>query len=401
MQKPSVGNISAAGIIYKESDPSQIFVETKDSGYPVKVFRNCICLIGGNYIGDGAKSDQNPCDTFLRESDEELSFEKKLITQEEYEKIGIFGGKAYHAAACKKEPATYDVFDLCDLKAAIRERARHFVDSIQHVPKSVFASADQTSKRDDLTGLNSCWAVPLDDDTWETLFDLQDNFGNLSNESISFLTSLNEILTSNIRCSWGYDRILQKFFLEHGLAEAENMAMVPGVEVKFLGEAMPSYGHYFQKFRVANHPFAIDLKSLVRTASPDASDERRDIFDFLGAAKDFPAASHGNLIYFKNRVPGKPWVAGNHWHNDHERFMIVAGTMPKTILENIATGEREVWRNLGPGTVIDIPRWVAHAFEPAEEVVLMGTLKRPFNSKDLNEYLLMDKVSCEILPSPF
>lgn len=400
MERPKVNNISASGIIYKKSDPRQVFVETKDGGYPIKVFRNCVCLIGGNLIGEQSKSDRGPRDTFVREVGEELSFEKPLMSTEELGKLGVAAGdRSYRAAACKHEPTKTDIAALQELKSAISENAVHFADNIQYVPKRVLDSADPENKRGDVKGLNSCWTVPLDDRMWEILVGLQNSFGNLSNESISLVTSLEEIITNGIKCSWGYDQHLQRFFLEQGIAEAKNMELFPGPEVTWLGANLASYGHYFRAFTVAKHPFTIDLKKLVWQGEPDNEDERRAIRDFIG--KDFPVARHGNIIDFKTRVPGKPWVGGNHWHNDHERFRILRGIMPTTVLENIATGEREIWKDLGPGTVIDIPRFVAHAFEPAEHVLLLGILDGPFDGNDLNEYPLMDKFTCELLPSVF
>jgi hypothetical protein len=143
----------------------------------------------------------------------------------------------------------------------------------------------------------------------------------------------------------------------------------------------------------------MNLQSLVkRAAPPDATDERRNIFDLLDP-KEFPSAKHVNIIVFKERQPGKPWAAGQHWHNDSERFRIVAGVAPKVILENIDTKERAMFENLQVGTIITIPPRTAHSFLPAPGLILAGALRDGFNANDLNKYLLMDDDGNE-LPSP-
>lgn len=140
-----------------------------------------------------------------------------------------------------------------------------------------------------------------------------------------------------------------------------------------------------------------DLQSLVRREGPNSSDLRRDVFDLLD--KNFPSAKYVNIVVFKERQPGKPWVVGQHYHNDWERFRIACGSMPKAVLENIDTKERAVFENLGQGTFIEIPPRTAHSFLPASGLIIVGALREGFNDKDLNRYPLMDDDGNE-LPSP-
>ncbi len=141
----------------------------------------------------------------------------------------------------------------------------------------------------------------------------------------------------------------------------------------------------------------MNLKQFVIYGGPDSTDTRRDIFDLLDEC--FPTAKHVNIIVFKERLPGKPWAAGNHWHNDWERFRIVAGTAATLALERIDTKERIVFKNLPVGTIITIPPRFAHAFLPAPGLILAGALQGGFDPNDLNKYPLMDDDGNE-LPSP-
>jgi len=114
----------------------------------------------------------------------------------------------------------------------------------------------------------------------------------------------------------------------------------------------------------------------------------------------FPKGPHVNAIRARKRIAGEKWAGGNHWHSETEYFRIVRGNLKKLILENIDTGERKVWKNLGPGTTIEIPARVAHATFPSNGLVLVGVLLGGFNQNDLNPYKLMDDDGNE-LPSPF
>jgi hypothetical protein len=230
-------------------------IEIKTLDYPVKTFAGTLCAIGGNWIGDKAADDRDPRGTFLREACEELSFEKPLVNTAEMEALGLSRLTTYQVMACKAKPEVRDMAALDGIKQAIRERARHVVDSIQYVPKSVFDRHDPENKRGDVKTLNSFFAVALDDPQWKDLVRLQETFGNLSNESVSFLTSINQLIETRAKISWGYDRILQYFFFQQGCAAAKDMHLIPGVEVQFLpGGMLPSYFRYMREFNVARHP---------------------------------------------------------------------------------------------------------------------------------------------------
>lgn len=139
------------------------------------------------------------------------------------------------------------------------------------------------------------------------------------------------------------------------------------------------------------------LESLIIQKGPDNSDARRDIFDLLD--DEFPTARHVSILVFKERVPGKPWVVGNHYHHDWERFRIVQGTIRRAVFEDVGNKERNIFENLALGTIITVPPMTAHSFLPAAHLVLVGALQAGFNPKDLNPYRIMDDDG-NLLPSP-
>lgn len=137
------------------------------------------------------------------------------------------------------------------------------------------------------------------------------------------------------------------------------------------------------------------LNALVTQNGPDNSDVRRDIFDLLDP-KQFPeGVRHVNIIVFKEQQPGRAWAGGNHYHNDTEVFRVACGVLKTLILEDVDTGVRVVFKDLGPGTTINIPPRVAHATEPTNGLVLIGALIKGFNANDLNPYPLMDPITCK------
>lgn len=242
-------------VFYQASSPGNIFVEVKDGGYPVAVFRNHICCIGGNWIGEDAKSDLGPRDTLIREIGAELSFEKPVQDTLESHLLGDVATVVnYVAVPCAKEPTDSDRAQLQELKLLVSTAAVHVGDNICSIGKEVFDRADPGNTKGDHVGMNSFFAVPLSDRRWRTLVGLQDVFGNLSNESLTHVTSLGQIVAKQERFSWGYDQIVQNFFLTQGLQKAREMSLVPGVTVEFLGASPGTYEEYLQRYDIARHP---------------------------------------------------------------------------------------------------------------------------------------------------
>lgn len=250
-----IGHISASGVIYPASDPRTIFVEFRGGRYPVRAFQNSLNCLGGNWIGDDAKNDHSPRDTFLREIGAELSFEKTPQSRDELVALNLLEqGASYRATACIKCPAKDDREKLAMVKAAIVQYARHFGDNIQRISRSVFDRADPDNTRPDMTYLNSFFAVPLPVVEWQMLAELQAAFGNLSNESTSIITTVGEVVERKRLCAWSYDRILQTFWGEHHISEARNMPLVPGIEIEWLIDGNHAYEDYLKRFASVRHP---------------------------------------------------------------------------------------------------------------------------------------------------
>lgn len=251
MEKFRINNIAAVGIIYNEDDPRQVFLEFKDDGYPITVFRNHLCVIGGNWIGKQAELDRCPRDTFCRELGEELSFEKRIASTIELVELGQEDRpSSYQLKESEITPGPEDTTLLSHLKGVMVERARHFRDYTQYVPKKAF----RDPRRDDHRGLCSYFEVPLSGHDWSYLTNLQRRFGNLSNESVSLITSLDEIMEIGARGSWGHDQALRAFFKSKGCRfNPDRYPIFPDV---YTGQVspFPDYEKYLENYDVARRP---------------------------------------------------------------------------------------------------------------------------------------------------
>jgi len=255
LAKTSVTGIASVGIIFRAVNPNEIFIEVKDDGHPIKLVRRQLCFIGGNWIGEGARNDKNTFDTFKRELDEELSFDRPCRDSVE---LNLLGHADTEQFAPVPQPVakvlSVDEEDLDNLKRAIVMSATPFGDFLNTVPKTALDAADPTNKRDGFTSLISYWVAPLQEDVWESLLRLQRKFKNLSNESITLVTSLTEIVQTNTRTSFAHDRVLQRFFLHHGLEAAKNLPLVPDLSSVEAGMPLSTYNDYLERYEVAKRP---------------------------------------------------------------------------------------------------------------------------------------------------
>lgn len=259
--KIAVNNMSAVGIIYNATNPLQIFIEAKTSDYPVKAFAGMLLCIGGNYMGTNAKDDKNPHDTYVREIHEELSFDKPAQRTTELSDLVGTRTIAYTVPGTKIEPADQDVLELNTIKAYITEYARWFGDYVQFVPRAIFDVADPNSKREDLYGHCSVFTTKLPQPYWQALVRLQQKFGNLSNESVTIMTSLQEIVDTGWNMAWGQDRVLQEFFRtafcpNQDLHPADNLPLISGITMtrQDRNAMLPSYQDYLSRYDVAKLP---------------------------------------------------------------------------------------------------------------------------------------------------
>ncbi len=252
-----INNISACGIIYRKKNPSQIFIEIKDDGHPLALVRRQLCPIGGNWIGPNAKSDRNPTWTYRREVAEELSFLHPIRNATELTLLGYQGLEGSLFAPAKSadmEASPEDIKVLEHLKYLFGYSALPLGDYINTVTMTAKLSADQNSKGGDSINLSSYFKVSVEEGDWELLTGLQKKYGNLSNESITLITSLDEVLETEQKTAFAHDAALQDFFLRQGLRQAVDMPHVEGTSGTFVGMPMGSYDKYKAIYEIAKMP---------------------------------------------------------------------------------------------------------------------------------------------------
>ncbi len=255
MKKERVSNLASVGIIFRASDPSEIFLEVKDDGYPLKVFRRCLCPIGGNWIGEAGKRDRNPLDTFRREFLEEISLEKAIASTLELKLLGIESESNFYQTPRKDRiPTSEERRILAELKQVVVENCIPFGDFKNQIPTEVILRAEPESKREGYTGVVSYWFIPLSEEWWNRLVVLQRSFGNLSNESITVITSLREIIETGTKTAFGHDHALQEFFLSFGLTNAHRFPLIEGIITEDRGKILASYDEYLARYDIQKKP---------------------------------------------------------------------------------------------------------------------------------------------------
>lgn len=253
--KPRINNISAVAIIFRRSDPSELFIEMKDDGYPMAAFRRQLCFIGGNWIGDGARGDLNPLMTARREISEELSLDRAVRSSEELALLGIVSEVTHYEVARSSHEVTGEDRQLLErLKNEVCEGLAPFGDFVNSVPKSVLDEADPKNTRDGFSSLSSYYQVGIGEQSWEILANLQQAFGNLSNESVTLITSLGKIIETGTKTAFGHDQVLQRFFLSRGFPVAHNLPLVDDITSESAHAPLPSYREYLDRYEILKRP---------------------------------------------------------------------------------------------------------------------------------------------------
>jgi len=256
----SVQNLSSVGIIHRATNPGEVLIETKTPGYPRIIFVGKGLLPGGNWVGKAAANDGGPLGTYLREINEELSFGNSVVDPDEMDTLFGSGHLGHPPEKHLRliEATLEDKETLFDIKDAITVNVELFGVFLQDVPKWVFNSGDPENKAGDYRGAVSVFSVPLPDKIWFQLVELQARYGNLSNESQTFMTSAEEIVEKKIQIGWGQDRVLQKHFLLHGIKGATKMSLMAGISsIELIGYPLSSYHEYLQIFDIQKIPDSI------------------------------------------------------------------------------------------------------------------------------------------------
>ncbi|GEM_PF-1736290 len=253
--RPVVANVASLGIIYRASNPREIFIEIKDGGYPMKAFQWCLCPIGGNWLGDRARADKNPYDTFVREFGEEFSLEKPRASTFELQLLDTPHEAETYVTPVNSVPIEeQDRLMLHHIRSAVTTHTWPFADYLVSVPRAVLDKVDPENRRDSYASLFSYWEVGLDDERWNRLVVLQQKFGNLSNESITIVTSLDEILRMRPQTAFGHHAALQDFFLQAGYAEAVHYPLFEGIECMHMGQPLSTYEEYLERYDILKKP---------------------------------------------------------------------------------------------------------------------------------------------------
>jgi hypothetical protein len=252
--KQQVTSIASVGIIFRASNPAQIFLEVKDDGHPIMLVRRQLCFIGGNWIGEGAKGDGNTLGTFKRELKEEICFERPMRDSVELNLLGQGGVEKFVPTPITTEATPADKINLKRLKGIIGGSAVPFGDFVNTVEKAAFDAADPGNKLEGISALVSYWTVALSEDDWKGLLGLQMKFGNLSAESLTIITSLEEIIGTGTKTAFGHDRVLREFFLCRGLNMAKNLPLVPNIRSEKVGVPLPAYEDYLARYEVVKKP---------------------------------------------------------------------------------------------------------------------------------------------------
>jgi hypothetical protein len=250
----SVTNLAAVVFIFCFEDPSKIFIERK-TDHPLRLANGRLCPIGGNWIGDGARNDLRPLDTLRREIMQELTHLRPHRNVDELVALGMATAEQFKPTPLNKEPLTSDeIAQLNLLKHVICSGLTPFGSFLNHVPKSALDAADPNNQRPGFTSLVNYFTVGLNKDQWDLLSTLQCKTGNLSNESITLITTLDEIIQRGTLTAFAHDRVLRGFFLSRGLNQAWNLPLVPGLESIPVGMPLPTYVEYMKHYQIKNLP---------------------------------------------------------------------------------------------------------------------------------------------------
>lgn len=261
MKRLTVNHIASVVIVYKKSDPSQIFIEIKDDTHPLKAVRLKLCPIGGNWIGESGKNDKCPKDTLIREIREELSFVKTTRTSDELLQCIANASVATSerevfdpVVASLLTPTEQEIWKLNEIREIICHFSVPFGDFFVTLPRSVFDRFDPENKRDGFSPLITYFECGLEDEWWNALVALQQKFGNLSNESITLITSLDRIVDSPIYSAFGHEHGLKAFFLRQGFAKAIDFPLIDGIGGYYAGVPLESYEEYLRRYEVLKKP---------------------------------------------------------------------------------------------------------------------------------------------------
>ena len=246
--KIKIGGISTVVIPFRESQPWEIYAETKDSTYPW--FPNCLCFIGGNWGDAPSVNDKSPRDTLIREITEELDLSKH--------------GEKYLSPRNTEKVLPEDVDMLASLIATIKAGIRPFGDYLQKIPTEVFCKQDPARAKQkeaagkpvtEVTGICSYNVCPLTDTTWGELLYLHSKFGRLSVESCDRPVSLDDIIRDGMKWIYAHQQAAKDFFASYARrSDYQHMPMIEGISSEKIGMPLASYDEYRKLYDIEKDP---------------------------------------------------------------------------------------------------------------------------------------------------
>lgn len=241
----NITHVAAVAIIYRATNPLDLFLEVKDDGYPKPFGRRKLNFPGGNWIGEGAASDDSPLETLIRELGEEFSLERGERSSVELELLGLADTEVFKPAPISDREVT-DA-DVNDLEAVTDEICKSLTDWGSYLH---FAHPEMGGG----VALVSYYSAALGERGWRMLVELQEKFGNLSNEAPTVIISADEILNKRLGVAFAHGPILQGFLLKHGVNRAYDLSTMSGIHVVPVGPTPDSYDWILRRFNIAKKP---------------------------------------------------------------------------------------------------------------------------------------------------
>jgi len=204
-----VANFATVWVVtYRVGDQLNFFLERKWE-HPNPRIDGRLCLIGGNWFDPEAAVDRSFFDTGIRELWEELTFDRE-----------------HFPYATPMSDAVVREKDREDLLYVVREIPRN------SRPLGVFLLRDEES--DAPPGLVAYFDSRLDRDASGMLMRLQKRFGNLSGETQTVITTIDEMVETEDTFAFGHDRPFQIIALSMGLEAAVSLNLADGYSAERL-----------------------------------------------------------------------------------------------------------------------------------------------------------------------
>jgi hypothetical protein len=256
VQKRRINNISSSVIPFRREDPRQIFTEVKDGTHPLLCVRGGLCTLGGNWIGAAAANDRGPKDTVVRELGEELTLTGRPVNTEKLVALGFIStSEEYSVSPALQQPDANDEKLLDCLVSEIVRNVSPFGCYLNTVTTEAIRAADPGATREGFTSLSCIWTSALGEDSWNSLSYLQKKYGNLSNESISMVLSLDDILRQNLTGAFAQEHVLRNFFTASGFSsKAVKIRTIPDQASVYAGPVLETYAEYLTRYDVAKMP---------------------------------------------------------------------------------------------------------------------------------------------------